>query len=362
MKNVWKHLAAVTVSLSFAASLSASPVFVFSGDVPSNVLTGFEDAAAAWASVLRDNVTININLGYTALDPGILGETGSTTYTVPYSTLKTALGNDITDSYDATAVSHLQTGNTLSFEVNHTTQCGDCSNAYVDSYNNSLGPSPLTGTIGNPRNANFDNQYVQMPYAEARALGLVSAVDSTIDGSITFSSLFSFDFDPSDGISSGQYDFVGIAEHEIGHLLGFVSSADDFDYSTAGTGLSEAAADPTVLDLFRYGNENNLGIMMDLSASGTPKYFSIDGGATLGSPFSTGVHYGDGRQASHWEDNMGLGVMDPTAAPGELLSISSNDIEALDVIGWNVAPEPGTVGLCLSALAALAWWQRKRTA
>ncbi len=57
--------------------------------------------------------------------------------------------------------------------------------------------------------------------------------------------------------------------------------------------------------------------------------------------FSTGAYVGDGRQASHWKDNLGLGIMDPTSSYGELLAISTNDIRAFDVIGWNRADASG---------------------
>jgi len=30
--------------------------------------------------------------------------------------------------------------------------------------------------------------------------------------------------------------------------------------------------------------------------------------------YATGINFGDGRQASHWKDNLAIGLMDPTAA------------------------------------------------
>src|SRR5262249_60028 len=45
-----------------------------------------------------------------------------------------------------------------------------------------------------------------------------------------------------------------------------------------------------------------------------------------------------GRQASHWKDNLGIGIMDPTSVPaGQANVITAQDIRAFDVIGWNVA-------------------------
>ena len=59
------------------------------------------------------------------------------------------------------------------------------------------------------------------------------------------------------------------------------------------------------------------------------------------------MNYGDERQASHWKDNLGLGIMDPTAGNGELLAISANDITGFDVIGYDLVsmPEPATFGV-----------------
>src|SRR5262249_44836054 len=51
---------------------------------------------------------------------------------------------------------------------------------------------------------------------------------------------------------------------------------------------------------------------------------------------------GDGRQASHWKDNLGIGIMDPTSVPaGQANVVTTRDIQALDVIGWNVVLPSG---------------------
>ena len=80
--------------------------------------------------------------------------------------------------------------------------------------------------------------------------------------------------------------------------------------------------------------------------------------------FSTGQVHGDGNQASHWKDNLGIGIMDPTVASGVLLSISALDTEAFDVIGWDLAtvPEPATIALCATAIVFLAFRRKKAPA
>ena len=101
---------------------------------------------------------------------------------------------------------------------------------------------------------------------------------------------------------------------------------------------------------------------LDWSADTREKYFSINGGLTNLALFATGVYNGDGRQASHWKDNLGIGILDPTFAPGELGVITPMDILSLDVVGWDSAvPEPSTFALTLLplALGALACSRRR---
>ncbi len=314
-------------------------------------LAGFQTAANRWASLLVDAVTININVNFTVLGAGILGQSSQTESLLSYGTVRSAMFGDAKSANDLTAIGSLP-NSSIPLYINGTSD-------------NPNGSGSLTPYIDNNSSAN--NISVRITTANQKALGLLAANASGADASITFNSNFAFDFDPSNGITAGLYDFVGIATHEIGHALGFVSGVDILDTNSPGAGGPFAADVFTYvspLDLFRFstGSVTALPGARDWTADTRAKSFSIDAGATFLAQFSTGVTHGDGRQASHWKDNLGIGIMDPTAAPGEFLAISAFDTQALDVIGWDLGtdtPEPGTMALCSVATVFLFYRRRK---
>jgi hypothetical protein len=202
-----------------------------------------------------------------------------------------------------------------------------------------------------------------MTTANAKALGF--GVTAASDAQITFSNQFDWDYDTSDGVTAGFFDFVGIATHEIGHALGFISGVDVLDGNSPpvnGPFRDDQFTFVSSLDLFRYSTASAAEGVIDWTASTTDKYFSLDQGATAIASFSTGRNFGDGQQASHWKDSLGIGIMDPTAAPGEFLSVTANDLLAFDVIGWNVAaiPEPSTYAMMALGLLGVGAAARRR--
>lgn len=186
---------------------------------------------------------------------------------------------------------------------------------------------------------------------------------------IGFNASFVFDFDPRDGVRSNAIDFEGVAIHEIGHALGFVS--------VIGRG-----GPPSNLfspwDLFRVRPEDvtpgeplNDGVGWEVAprvvtpgppnsevigTEGGRDYFAavqttFDGLTEYETSTATGAgNGGDGNQASHWRDDalrlpsLGaerkIGIMDPNLNFGRRDEIEFPDIRLLEIIGYDVIYEP----------------------
>lgn len=299
----------------------------------SAALAAFTRAANQWVSYFNDPITITIDANLASLGSGIIGSTGSVLLQASFDTIRNAM---VTDAAD------------------------EASNGIV-------GSLPTAAQFATLLPSGFSyNGNLLATKANLKALGFtgLDASFGSSDASIIFNSGFSFDYDNSDGVGAGLVDFETVATHEIGHALGFVSRVDAIDGTASGSvGLS-------TLDLFRFdstaGNNPSTSAEFtskprDMRPGGSPVFDDISGTEY---PFSTGLTQGDGRQASHWKDNLGLGVMDPTLATQEIEAISLLDLRAFDLIGYDLAPVPepstwaGIIGI--SALGVLEWVRRRR--
>lgn len=322
--------------------------YSFTAGTPILAQDAFVAAGNLWSSVLADPVTIKLTVGTAVLGNGILAQAMSSQVAYSYSSVAGAMAVDASSASDALAVSNLPVG-AVAMLINRTVENGNSATSYFD-------------------NTGGNSTTIQMTTANAAALGLPfgrgtlgGACLVACDGFIQFNSNFNFDYDRSNGLTSSQFDFIGIAAHEIGHSLGFISGVDFLDNTPGLSDNFYTMVSP--LDLFRYSSASAAQGAIDFSASTTAKYFSINGGAASSVTFSTGSTFGDGRQASHWKDGLGLGIMDPTSSQGELLAIGANDRMAMDVIGWNLSavPEPGRPMMLALGLAVLGIGWRRRS-
>lgn len=294
--------------------------------MPQNAIDGFQEAADLWSAILTDDILVVIDIDFRNLN-GPLGQASSETDAITYADVRTAMLNDATSSNDALATANLPAGPNLSLYTTDETS-GAASTPMVDN------------------NGSANNRVLDVNFTVAKALGLRAAGDLTSDASIAFSDQFTWDFDRSNGITGGAFDFVGVAAHEIGHALGFTSGVGVVD-ATSGSGSNAPLdLDPfrvvKPLDLYRSSAAsvtNNTDL--DIRADTATKNFTLDGGTTTLTTFSTGRVNGDGQQGSHWKDSLGIGAMDPTAARGEYVDITDFDIQAFDVIGWDVVHDFG---------------------
>ncbi|HYU98536.1 MAG TPA: NF038122 family metalloprotease [Pyrinomonadaceae bacterium] len=280
----------------------------------------FIAAAAKWESLIKDPITINIDVDYgttffgTAYGAGILGQTETQLLYSPgnFTDIRQRLINHATGS-EGTLYAALPT----------TTVPSD-----IGSVDTVLLATPLMRALG-----------LLQPIADdSEQGGMIGPAPR-----IGFNSNFGFDFDPSDGITSTLTDFDAVAVHEMGHALGFNSLVGDRE---------ETPTNPlavSVWDIFRFrpgtATLNTFSTAQRiLSSGGTQIHFS--GGPELG--LSTGKPSvpvgGDGNQGSHWKaDEQGgvfIGVMDPTIARGQRYTMTTNDQNAIDAFGFTIVATP----------------------
>ena len=316
------HLGSFQIIINAGAGLAAN--------LPA--LAAFQRAAAQWESRIADPVTVNVNANLAPLGAGILGSTSSVNLLGDYPTIRGAMIIDAANEADDGIVASLPAS--MSFAM----PAGFAQDA--------SGGSPL----------------IQLSKANAKALGFggLDGLFGASDGSITFSSGFTFDFDNSDGVTAGAFDFESVAAHELGHLLGFLSDVDYIDFRRS-QGQTANDVEPTTLDMFRFdnGGVNDPATAADFSfmprsmVPGNDEVFdqvNAAYGLTEGR-MSTGLTQGDGRQASHWKDNLGLGLMDPTLGTGEISPIALTDWRAFDLIGYDIAIVPETGAWMFGAVA-----------
>jgi Ca2+-binding RTX toxin-like protein len=260
----------LTILVNYDASVASAPVGF--KDVVGQVVQYFE-------SHFTDPITVTINVGYgevggMTLSSSALGSSQTYISSFSYSQIVNALTADATTTDDLSAVASL----------------------------------PATDPTG--------GKYL-VSTAEGKALGLLSN-GAGLDGNIGFSSQAGiFDYNNTDGVGSGQYDFYGVVAHEISEVLGRILV----------TGASVGGSPSYVpLDLFHFSSAG-----VHTYSGSTPGYFSTDNGTTSLNTFNTS----SGGDRGDWAGAT-IDAFNAYGSSGVMSLISPADLASLDVIGWNV--------------------------
>jgi IPT/TIG domain len=264
----------------------------------------FIRAADIWESMISENITIyvDVDFGPTRFgtpfpDRHILGSTQGVLYELPYTQVRNQL----------------------------------VSIFHSDSETLALPTSTLPTDLGGVST-------MVVPDAVLRELDLRPRTASATDeaSAIGFNSAFGFDFDPSDGLGPLETEFLDVAIHELGHVLGFTSGVGVTELHH----LEQPALSALDIHRFRPGVLSFQSEARVLSSGGEQVYFTDGYEAPLstGRPDGTG---GDLHQPSHWKDDELLhtyvGIMDPTLRRGTHLPITGWDLVALNRMGYGIS-------------------------
>jgi len=277
-------------------------VFNVTTSLPAGALQALQEVEQYVEAQFSDPITVVVNFAFAPLEPNVLGATGSSYVTAAWPDARDGLQNGM--DTDDSIQDFLPAGSSIPVRYNGN-----------------------SATVTN-------ESIVFVTRANYRAT--IGAVPGTV-ASITFSSNFPWDYDPSDGITGGTWCFQSVIIHEVGHALGFTSGAD---FRTN---------DLEVLDLFRFQRSDGSGTdhnpddlgeftttarMVDRDAPGTDDDVNSD-------LITAEYRMADGvpNQASHFHDQFPpIGIMDPTIGSGQTFYpdfYRQPDLDMFDAIGYD---------------------------
>lgn len=270
---------------------------------PSGAQAAINAVAAYIESLFSDSVTVVITLGFESMSPGILGSTSSN-YASSVTWANTRAGLIAGMDPDDVIQNYLPSGSSI--------------------------PVRYDGNSGTVTNEN------RCFFTKANYRATIGSVTGDA-ADMTINSDFNWDYDPSNGITSGYYCFQSVLAHELGHVLGFTSGAD-FRY---------ILKDIETLDVYRFQLSDGTGDynpdtlaefqttarMVDQNKPGTNDDVNSD---------IISVEYqmsdGDPYQCSHFSQGNVNGIMQPAVSSGSTFYpdfYKTPDKAMFDAIGWD---------------------------
>lgn len=279
-------------------------IFNTDGSVPTAAQNALDIVEAYIEGLFDDPITVQINIDFASLPPGVLGGTGVYYTSSPpsWSTTRAKLIDDM--DYDDFIQNHL--------------------------------PSPTLPVRYNGSSSSVTNE--NRCYFAWANYGAIGYTISGISAETSFGTGINWDYNPNNGVSG--YCFQSVATHEVGHALGFISRAEQW---------YDPTTDLYALDIFRFQRTDGSG---DYNPDTYTEFETTPRLVDYNNPndnHNSNIFYADGtdveyrmedgypNQASHLRQGQ-TGIMVPFSYPGQTFSpdfFRTSDLDLFDAIGWD---------------------------
>jgi hypothetical protein len=292
--------AGITFDITYTAAVQADPNFAA-------IQNAVNYVSNEYSALYSDPITLNYTIDEA---PGGLGSSlfSNAYFRGSYTQLRTALIADAKTADDATATA--------------------------------LANLPVAAPYAPQGSLNSSDDWYATS-SEAKALGLLAGNNAASDGTYTFASDQSYTYDPNKRAVAGEYDFIGVTEHEFSELMGRTQQSNTFGYD--------------IFDTMRF---TSVGVR-NVNLSGVSGvYFSYDDGNTDLAGFNAG-----GGDKQDFDGGVATDPFNASTGTDQAHSLNAVDKSLLDVIGYDrvsASPEPSTFLLALPLIGFVILRRRNR--